>query len=152
VGAAYVALIVALLVLMRANNQRRLTPSQIHAQQQLQAPRFGGEEEDFDAYGSFDGLVGSFEGFVGSFDGLVGSFEGFVGSFDGLAGSFEGLVGSFEGLVGSLGSAATVERDGGKYDGVPSTTAQRSANASAAWEEFFAESSDGPSDDGGEEP
>ena len=131
VGAAYVALIVALLVLMRANNQRRLTPSQIHAQQQLQAPRFGGEEEDFDAYGSFDGLVGSFEGFVGSFDGLAGSFEG---------------------LVGSLGSAATVERDGGEYDGVPSTTAQRSANASAAWEEFFAESSDGPSDDGGEEP
>jgi hypothetical protein len=138
VGAAYVALIVALLVLMRANNQRRLTPSQIHAQQQLQAPRFGGGEEDFDAYGSFEGLVGSF-------DGLVGSFEGFVGSF-------EGLVGSFEGLVGSLGSAATVERNGAKYDGVPSTTAQRSANASAAWEEFFAESSDGPSDDGGEEP
>lgn len=51
VGAAYVALIAALLLLMRANNQKRLTPSQVRAQQELLAAQKRGAEGD---YGTFD--------------------------------------------------------------------------------------------------
>jgi len=54
VGAAYVALIAALLLLMRANNQKRLTPSQVRAQRDRLAAQKGGAGSDYGHYDDDD--------------------------------------------------------------------------------------------------